>query len=104
MNPKYRFFYLLGGAIGLALLVYNAITTFPDIDPVNTLVITVPDMLFFYLAYKTYPVEYTTTARVERPVRRVVAPSNVRNIGMHIERNGVEHMDHNGVEHMAHTI
>jgi hypothetical protein len=57
MNPKYRAFYLLGGAIGLVLLIYQAITTYPDINPANVLIITIPDMVFLFLAYKTYPVE-----------------------------------------------
>jgi hypothetical protein len=33
------------------------VLTFPDINPVDVLVITIPDMLFFFLAYKTYPAE-----------------------------------------------
>jgi len=32
-------------------------STLPDINPISVLIITVPDMLFFFLAYKTYPVE-----------------------------------------------
>jgi len=57
MNPKFRYLYLLGGVAGLALLIYQAITTFPDINPIHILVITIPDMVFFFLAYKTYPEE-----------------------------------------------
>ncbi len=57
MNPKFRFFYLLGGTVGLALLIYQAITTYPDINPASVLFITIPDMIFFFLAYKTYPIE-----------------------------------------------
>ena len=57
MNPKFRYVYLLAGASGLALLVYLTVTTYPRIDPGYVLLITIPDMLFFYLAYKTYPVE-----------------------------------------------
>ena len=50
MNPKFRFFYLLGGTVGLALLIYQAITTYPDINPASVLFITIPDMIFFFLA------------------------------------------------------
>ena len=57
MNPKYRVFYLLGGAAGLALLIYQSIITYPDINPASVLIITIPDMVFFFLAYKTYPAE-----------------------------------------------
>jgi hypothetical protein len=56
MNIALRFFYLLGGIAGLALLGYQVVVTFPDINPINVLVITIPDMVFFFLAYKTYPV------------------------------------------------
>ena len=56
MNPKFRSLYLIIGAAGLIFLIYTAITTFPLINPINILCITVPDMLFFYLAYKTYPI------------------------------------------------
>ena len=55
MNPKFRYVYLLLGVIGLAFLIYHVIDTFPDTDPIYVLLITVPDTLFFYLAYKTYP-------------------------------------------------
>jgi hypothetical protein len=54
-NPKFRFLYLLIAVAGLAFLVYHIIDTFSDIDPLDTLLITLPDMVFFYLAYKTYP-------------------------------------------------
>jgi len=55
MNPKFRSVYLVGGVIGLILLIYEVANTFPDIDPLHVLVITVPDLVFFFLAYKTYP-------------------------------------------------
>jgi hypothetical protein len=57
MNPKYRYLYLFVGAIGFFLLFYQIIGNLPEIDPVRILLISVPDMLFFYLAYKTYPPE-----------------------------------------------
>lgn len=55
MNPKYRYLYLSIGAIGLILLFYQVISNLPDIDPLKVLVIAAPDMLFVFLAYKTYP-------------------------------------------------
>jgi len=57
MNPKYRYFYLSIGLAGLILLFYQIISTLPEIDPVRILVIAVPDMVFVFLAYKTYPPE-----------------------------------------------
>ena len=57
MNPKFRSVYLAGGVIGLIWLIYEVGVTFPDIDPIHILVITVPDLVFFFLAYKTYPAE-----------------------------------------------
>ena len=57
MNPKFRYVYITAGAAGLALLVYHIIDTFPDTDPVYVLLITIPDIILFYLAYKTYPAE-----------------------------------------------
>jgi hypothetical protein len=57
MNIALRFFCLLGGIAGLALLIYYFIDAFPNINPIYVLVITVPDMLLFFLAYRTYPAE-----------------------------------------------
>ena len=57
MNYVLRFVYLLLGIAGLGLLGYQVIETFPDVDPIDILVITIPDLLFFFLAYRTYPVE-----------------------------------------------
>jgi len=54
-----RFLYLIFGIVGLVVLVYRVIDTFPDINPIDVLVIAVPDMLFFFLAYKTYPAKST---------------------------------------------
>ena len=60
MNAKFRYLYLLSGAAGLILLFYYIIGNISDpsnIDPVRVLIIAVPDMLLFFLAYKTYPPE-----------------------------------------------
>jgi hypothetical protein len=40
---------------GLLVLGYYIFIKFPDIEADTILCITVPDLLFFYLAYKTYP-------------------------------------------------
>ena len=57
MNTKFRSLYLILGFAGLILLVFRAIVSYPDINPASVLSITLPDMLFFYLAYRTYPAE-----------------------------------------------
>jgi hypothetical protein len=63
MNPKYRVLYLLLGAVGFVLLAYQIIGNLPDINPEKVLLISLPDMLFFYLAYKTYPAEEVASVR-----------------------------------------
>lgn len=57
MNPKYRYLYLTFGAIGLILLLFQFFSNLPEVDPVKILLIAVPDMVFVFLAYKTYPPE-----------------------------------------------
>ncbi len=56
-SPKLRAVYLIGGFIGLFLLIFQTISSISDINPANILLISLPDMLLFYLAYRTYPVE-----------------------------------------------
>jgi hypothetical protein len=48
---------LIIGLCGLFVLGYYICLNFPNVDPEILLCIAVPDMLFFYLAYKTYPVQ-----------------------------------------------
>jgi len=57
MSTKFRFLYLLLGTIGLVLLAYEIIANFPEFNPERVLLIALPDMLLFFLAYKTYPEE-----------------------------------------------
>ena len=57
MDTKYRTLYLLFGFSGLAFLIFHIIVNFEDINPANVLMITIPDMVFFFLAYRTYPAE-----------------------------------------------
>ncbi len=56
LNPKFRFLYIIGGIIFLSLLIHEIIISFPDFNPIEVLKFTIPDILFFGLAYKTYPV------------------------------------------------
>ena len=55
MNPKLRPLYLLLGAAGLFTLVFQILYFLPNFDLYMILTISLPDMLFFYLAYLTYP-------------------------------------------------
>jgi hypothetical protein len=55
MSTKFRFLYLLLGTIGLVLLAYEIIANLPEFNPERVLLIALPDMLLFFLAYKTYP-------------------------------------------------
>ncbi|WP_428330541.1 hypothetical protein [Mucilaginibacter sp.] len=64
MNPKFRNLYLFLGFIGLAFLAYELVDTYADINPLSILLISLPDMVFFYLAYKTYPAEDNESSRV----------------------------------------
>jgi len=57
MNPKYRLLYLLIGFAGFFFLIYDTIATLPEIDPLRALLVALPDMVIFFLAYRTYPVE-----------------------------------------------
>jgi len=63
MNPKYRALYLLVGFAGFFFLIYDTIATLPEINPVRALMVALPDMVIFYLAYRTYPVEEHTTVK-----------------------------------------
>jgi hypothetical protein len=66
MDAKFRLLYLLAGGAGLVYLFYYLIASFPDVDPAHVLVITIPDMLFFFLAYRTYP--ETSRVMEKRPI------------------------------------
>jgi hypothetical protein len=62
MNPKYRSIYLLLGFTGLAYLLFHLIVTFAaygadGLNPGLVLLIAIPDLVVFFLAYKTYPAE-----------------------------------------------
>ena len=66
MNPKYRSLYLLIGFAGFAFLGYDAFIAYPDINPLRVLLIAAPDMVFFFLAYRTYPVEEIETLKTSK--------------------------------------
>ena len=58
MDPKYRPIYLLLGFTGLIYLICQVLITMSvELNLGLILLIAVPDLVFFYLAYKTYPVE-----------------------------------------------
>jgi hypothetical protein len=55
LNPKYRYLYLMIAFAGLFFLGCDSFIGYRDIDPGRVLLIAIPDLIFFYLAYKTYP-------------------------------------------------
>ena len=55
MNTKFRALYLSLGFILLAVLIYHLINAFPEFNPGSVLLIAVPDVVLFFLAYRTYP-------------------------------------------------
>ena len=57
MNAKYFTLYLMIAFAGLIFLALDSFIGYRDIDPGRVLMIAIPDMIFFYLAYKTCPVE-----------------------------------------------
>lgn len=57
MNPKYRSLYLLIGFAGFLFLGYDAFMAYPELSPLRVLLIAFPDMIFFFLAYRTYPAD-----------------------------------------------
>jgi|HubBroStandDraft_5_1064220.scaffolds.fasta_scaffold235778_3 hypothetical protein len=75
MSPKYRSLYLLIGGIGFIILLYQIISYLPynlfENDPIKVLAIAVPDMVFVFLAYKTYPPEPETKREQKYHHRKV---------------------------------
>jgi hypothetical protein len=53
MNAKYFTLYLMIAFAGLIFLVLDSVIGYRDIEPGRVLLIAIPDMVFFYLAYKT---------------------------------------------------
>jgi hypothetical protein len=56
MNPKYRLIFLVLGFAGLIVLIYHIVTNLFEY-PGDILLISIPDMILFFCAYKTYPPE-----------------------------------------------
>ncbi|MGN6394927.1 MAG: hypothetical protein ACTHMI_05160 [Mucilaginibacter sp.] len=57
MNSKYFTLYLMIAFAGLAYLALDSFIGYRDINPGRVLLIAIPDMVFFYLAYRTCPPE-----------------------------------------------
>ena len=57
MNSKYFALYLMIAFTGLIFLACDSFISYSDIEPGRVLLIALPDMVFFYLAYKTCPAE-----------------------------------------------
>jgi hypothetical protein len=54
MNPKYLVLYLVAGTLALLLIIYQLITTYPNLNIDRVILNVVMCLFFFYLAYKTY--------------------------------------------------
>jgi len=56
MNPKFRLLYLFLGLNGLIWSINYVLTAFPVVNSATILLIVIPVIAFFLLAYKTWPV------------------------------------------------
>jgi len=66
MNPKYRSLFLLIGFAGFLFLGYDAFMTYPDLNPLRVLLIAFPDLIFFFLAYRTYPADESAQMKTSK--------------------------------------
>jgi len=57
MSPKFRLVYLFLGFIGLVCSINYIITAFTVINSATVLLVTIPVMAFFMLAYRTWPAD-----------------------------------------------
>ncbi|WP_428330877.1 hypothetical protein [Mucilaginibacter sp.] len=55
LNSKFRYLYIFIGLAGLGLMVYIVVDSYPFVNPGYILLTATIDMVFFFLAYKTYP-------------------------------------------------
>ncbi|HVW97981.1 MAG TPA: hypothetical protein VHA56_18565 [Mucilaginibacter sp.] len=55
MNAKYFPLYLMIAFAGLIFLAFDSFIGYRDLDPGRILLIALPDLAFFMLAYKTCP-------------------------------------------------
>ena len=54
MNRKYLALYLIAGTVSLILVIYLAITTYPNLNTGRIILDMILAVVFYYLAYKTY--------------------------------------------------
>ena len=54
MNPKYLILYFIAATVALILVIYQAISTYPDLNMTGIILNTIISLFFYYLAYKTY--------------------------------------------------
>ena len=54
MNPKFLILYFIAGSLGLVLVIYQLITTYPAFNWGIIALNLVISVFFYYLAYKTY--------------------------------------------------
>lgn len=57
MSGKFFYLYFVGGTVALALLVYEIIASYPHVKSQGALFYTVPTLLLYYMAYKTWHVK-----------------------------------------------
>jgi hypothetical protein len=54
MNPRFLVLYLIAGTLALALVVYQLITTYANLNYSRLALNIVMSGFFYYLSYKTY--------------------------------------------------
>ncbi len=54
MSYKFFYLYLAGGSVALLLLIYQIVTSYPDISTGAVLVNAIPIILLYYLAFKVH--------------------------------------------------
>lgn len=54
MNPKFLILYLVAGTLALALVIYQLITTYANLNVGRLILNIVISLFFYYLSYKTY--------------------------------------------------
>ncbi len=54
MTRKFIYLYIFGGVLAVGLLIYDLVTTWPNVSTSSLLFDIVPAIVLFYLAYKSY--------------------------------------------------
>jgi hypothetical protein len=54
MNPKFLALYTIAGTLALLLVIYQVVTTYPELNVVRIVLNSILSLFFYYLAYKTY--------------------------------------------------